>query len=319
MGIENEADLKSTLTALGTLYRGLDALRAEFGNQPLRLRLLAEGPLDEIQRLEADLESYAAAFHSPSVTLWFTLIGGLARWAETPSRVLSGALDSLRKSIQSIALYDLVGRTDRRPTRALLEASDPELVLLKSGSLRIGLRWFHSGQTNLFRTEESAVAHALDSAVRAVRELDNRGVNALSDEEPNRRRVIFRAIASLAPSRRSDVEAIALSGPQIGPDEAMLLSVRTNELAKAAIREVLSPREAFYDGEIRELDLDRKTFYLRSVEDFGEIHCKARDVDFRRVREALDTQVRVFGAFESPPPRSAFLVTDLEPLEGSDI
>ena len=315
--IESEPELRATLEALNTLYLGLEVLRGEFGHRPNQLRLMAEGPLDEIRRLEAELQAYTEAFQAtPPVTVWLTLSGGLARWAETPSRVLSGALESLRKSVQAIAQFDLLGRTDIRPTRPLLEASDPELVLLQPGSLRIGLRWRHTGQASLLETEDAAVEGALRTTVRAVRELDSRGPSALSDEEPTRRRVIFRSVAQLAPTRRSDIELLTLSGPELGDGPPVLLTARTNELAKAAIREVVSPSEIYYDGEIRELDLDRRTFRLRNVESVGEVVCKAgRTLEFGRVKDALDTRVRAFGLIDPTSLRPVFVVNDFEPLE----
>lgn len=312
-----EEELQATLEALTTLYRGLEVLRREFSTQPTRLQLMAEGPLEEIRRLETELQAYTALFLSPpAVSIWLTLAGKLARWAETPSRVFSASLDSLRKCVQSIATFDMLGRTDTRPTRALLEASDPELVLLQPGSLRLGLRWHHSGQSSFLPTEEAAVTKALATATRAIRELETKGVYALADEEPSRRRVIFRAVASLAPTQRSDVEFVTLSGPQVGDEGPLVLSSRTYELARGAVREVTSRVESSYDGEIRELDLDKKSFKLRHVESVGELGCRVIDtLDFSRIRELLEQRVRVFGVSEEPSPRATFLVTDIEGLD----
>lgn len=319
--IESEAKLRAALEALATLYSGLEALRREYGDRPRQLRLMAEGPLDEIVRLEAELQAYTQLFSpTPVVPVWLTLAGGLVRWSETPSRILAGALDSLRRGVQSLAQFDLMGRTDSRPTRHLLEASDPDVVLFQPGSLRVGLRWRHSRQANFLETEasasEAAVERAIQTAIRAVRELDIRGPSALANEDPVRRRLIFRVVARLAPTSREGFDVLSLSGPEVGEASPVVLSARTNELARAAIRELTTQAETRYEGEIREIDLDRRTFYLRSIELVGELHCKAGPtLDFARVRDALETRVLAFGVIDAGAPRRVFEVNDLEPVD----
>lgn len=320
MRIRSEDELGATLEALTTLYRGVEALRRDYESQPNKMRLMIEGPLDEIQRIEAGLQAYVMGIHSqPAVSLWMTLSGGLARWAETPSRILASSLDSLRRSIQKIAQYDLIGKIDSRPTKALLEASDPELVLLSPGSLRVGLRWYSSGQLSLGLTEETAVAGALEATRRAVQELHSFGVHALADEEATRRRVILRAVAQLSPTARSEVDRISLSGPALGTGVTLDLSPRTYELARGATREVTSEAEMSFDGEVRELDLDNRTFRLRRVEGLGEVACRAtEELEFSRVRQVLGERARVFGRGDAPSVRSPFLVADIEPLDDSE-
>lgn len=323
MAINTKAELQSTLEALAILYSGLEALRMEFQLQPNKLRFLAEGPLDEIHRLEADLDAYATGFGlAERVPLWMTLSGGLARWTETPSRILSGTLDSLRKGVQAITTFDLTGKIGLRPSQRVLEASDPEVLSLQSGSLRIGLRWHQRGQDYLFDsgpTEEDAAVRAIQSLLRTIQELDKSGSYAMITEDHRRRRVLLRAVAELAPSTRSEFDVISFSGAQVPGQQPLLLSSRTRESARAALREAVAPDESFFEGEIRELDLDKKTFKLRGVAGAGEVSCNGEALEFDRVIRALGVRVRVFGAKSSAAPRRVLKVLDFEPLEGDSV
>lgn len=57
--IENDAQLDQTLTEIARMYRALAALRRDVQPQSSEwFALLAEGPLDEIARMEADVARY---------------------------------------------------------------------------------------------------------------------------------------------------------------------------------------------------------------------------------------------------------------------
>lgn len=318
--INSEAELRSTLEALSILYLGLEALRREFRSQPEQLRLLAEGPLDEIFRLETELSAYSQAFGtSPRIGLWMSLAGGLARWTETPSRLLSSNLDNLRRGVQAITTFDLTGKTGQRPTPRILEASDPDVVLLQPGSLSIGLRWHATDQLTPPETVDSAAQNAVRSLLEAIKDLDMNGPHALSTEDPRRRRVLLRAVAELSPSKRSELEVVAFSGLDVPWREPLILSRRTRETAQAALKEAAGNDEVIIEGEIRGLDLDKQTFKLREVRRAEEIVCKADSIGFDQVVKALGSRVRVFGSRSMAKSRQQFLVLDLEVLGNEDL
>jgi hypothetical protein len=57
--IQNAEQFEQTLHAMGTMYRALGDLRAELWPQyPNKYALFAQGPLDEIQRMQADIDRY---------------------------------------------------------------------------------------------------------------------------------------------------------------------------------------------------------------------------------------------------------------------
>jgi hypothetical protein len=57
--IENDEQLDATLQALGSLYRALSSLRKNvLPVNPRQYGLFAEGPLDEISKLQAEINDY---------------------------------------------------------------------------------------------------------------------------------------------------------------------------------------------------------------------------------------------------------------------
>ena len=57
--IQNEAQLKQAVEQIQNLCRALDSLRVEvFGKNPRNFAILAEGPVDEIRKLQTDIDDY---------------------------------------------------------------------------------------------------------------------------------------------------------------------------------------------------------------------------------------------------------------------
>ena len=61
--IENDRQLEHSLQQLDGMYRALAELRSRIGpRNPAQYQLMAEGPVDEIRRLQADIEAYLGVF-----------------------------------------------------------------------------------------------------------------------------------------------------------------------------------------------------------------------------------------------------------------
>jgi hypothetical protein len=57
--IRNHAQLQQAIEQIEGLYKGLDALRADIlPKNPRNFAIVAEGPLDEIEKLQAEISSY---------------------------------------------------------------------------------------------------------------------------------------------------------------------------------------------------------------------------------------------------------------------
>jgi hypothetical protein len=59
--IKNAAQLQQAIEQIEGLYQGLDALRADIlPKNPRNFAVLAEGPLDEIRKLQSAIDRYIA-------------------------------------------------------------------------------------------------------------------------------------------------------------------------------------------------------------------------------------------------------------------
>lgn len=59
--IETDAQLQQAIEQIERLYRGLDDLRADvLPKNPRNFAVFAEGPLDEIRKLQAEIVAYVA-------------------------------------------------------------------------------------------------------------------------------------------------------------------------------------------------------------------------------------------------------------------
>ena len=57
--IQNDAQLQQAIEQIEGLYQGLDSLRADIlPKNPRNFALFAEGPLDEIRKLQAEIDQY---------------------------------------------------------------------------------------------------------------------------------------------------------------------------------------------------------------------------------------------------------------------
>lgn len=57
--IETEAQFQQAIGQIERLYQGLDALRSDvLHRNPRNFAVLAEGPLDEIRKLQAEIDGY---------------------------------------------------------------------------------------------------------------------------------------------------------------------------------------------------------------------------------------------------------------------
>ncbi|HXK31035.1 MAG TPA: hypothetical protein VJ646_22545 [Candidatus Binatia bacterium] len=67
--IINEAQLQQAIEQIQTLCRAIDSLRADiFPKNPKNFAIMAEGPVDEIRKLQADIDAYINRLESVDTT-----------------------------------------------------------------------------------------------------------------------------------------------------------------------------------------------------------------------------------------------------------
>jgi hypothetical protein len=302
MSIADDRQLVNAHEALGNLYRALAALRAEYSHaNPKAFGILAEGPLEEIRRIRLEIDEYTgfALAEKREAGLWLRLTGGRAKWRETPSSVLTAFLDSFRKGVQTVANYNAHGRVVGRLSASLQEACNFELVAFAPGSFQVGMRLPPPEQLELYESTETIQARealldflrAADWAetMRSIEEL-----NIIFPDAP-KQRTVLRALKPFVPRPKGGIDAIELYGPAVPDERTIRLSREALQPIRKAFESAISEEEEQYIGDLREMDLDRRSFKLRNVPDAKEVACKYGD-DFAAIAETmLGKKVRVIG------------------------
>lgn len=300
MTIASQPEFEQALCAVSNLYRLLDHLRQETRGSERALEILSEGPLDEIARIEADIDAYVGA--SPRLGeshFWMRLIGRGIQAGDAPASVLSDALDSFRKGVQSVAEMISKGTLSTRPTAELLEAADLRVVALAPGSLRVGLRLPAPEQPSLMKT-----GSATEAAEQALSELLTAAEWAasptLEDEwlahriaDGRRRRLVLSQLSNVVPSARGPVDEVELSGPRIRAPQPIRLLRSTRARVEEATERTLKETRVTYEGYLREIDLDKRHVHIRS--EGGEKKCLLPEDLLGTARVALNHRVRVIG------------------------
>jgi hypothetical protein len=222
--ITNDEQLQQAVEQLGRMYRALASLRAEV--LPMNARqfaLMAEGPVNEIQRLQAQIDAYtgreAAEEHDADV--WLRLYGRDIGWPEVPTSVLTAALDAFRKGVQMVAQLLSSGQVTTRARRELRRACDMRVVAFRPGSLRVGLRLPDQPEVEFAARSEKSLGHqALVTYLNVAAWVSSEG--DLPDptqqiEYAQERRLLLNVLKPLVPRPRGDVEGVEISSRLI-PD-----------------------------------------------------------------------------------------------------
>lgn len=323
--IRNDDDLLRSTAALGDLYAALAALRREYAeSSPSTFGLLAEGPLQEIARIQADVDAYAGATIAArqQAPLWIRLVGPKARWGETPASIVTAFLDGLRKGVQSIAGYRASERRLGRPSSELQLACDIEVALFSPGSFEIGVRLPDSDQGEFFplqlhETVKDALQAFLTAAAWAAQPYPVLADLEASIPEAKSRRVALRAVKPFVPRKHGGVDFVEIYGSELQTIKRIHLTPHSIEVIAHALSESIDESEEAYEGDVREMDLDKKVFRLRNVPNEGEVLCKFTDELLTTAAELFGKRVRVIGMRRSTDSGSKgpLIVTDFEKIE----
>ena len=301
--ITNDEQLNQAVERLGSMYRAMAALRAEV--LPVNARqfaLMAEGPVDEIRRLQAQIDAYTGreAAEEYDADVWLRLYGRDIEWPEVPTSVLTAALDAFRKGVQMVAQLISSDQVMTRPRRELRRACDMRVVAFRPGSLRVGLRLPDEPEVEFAASREKSLGHqALVTYLNVAAWVSSEG--DLPDpvqqiEHAQKRRLLLNALKPLVPRPRGDVEGVEISSRLI-PDGRTIRLTRAvyHRLVQALDRPAAEEVET-YVGHLREIDLDHRTFTLRDVNEVSTIRCTFQDDLLETARGALGRWVRVSGS-----------------------
>jgi hypothetical protein len=276
--ITTQDQMQQALEQLSRVYAALAALRREVSPaNPRNFATLAEGHLDEIRRLQQELDEYAGviAADEEAVPLWLRVVGRDIEWQSAPTSVLTSILDALRKGVESAAEFLLTGGLTTRPTAALKRASDFRIVALAPGSLRVGIRLPDGDEDeDVSKATHAALDDYLKVAAWAGSEMEDGALERLVPDS-RRRAVLLTELARLVPRERGQVDLVELSGRLVsarGP--AVSLTRPSHERINRAIDRASTEKVETHVGDLREIDLDEFAFILRNTgPDAGQVRC----------------------------------------------
>lgn len=298
--IENDHQLTVTLDQLGRMLRVLASLRAGRDKEhPSWYAIFAEGPLEEIRRMEADISAYVGRTEAEQAEadLWVKVEGDQARWPEAPSSLLGELLGTLRKGVAAAAEWMLTGGLSTRPTAALVRATDLQVAVFRPGSVQVGLRLPapEMGEGALpGELPERALGCYLAVAEWASSTVEEQALEARVPDA-GLRRVLLAEVKRLAPRPRGSVRSVTLSGRGLPGRAAALTRDVHVRIDRAIDRHVAEQVETFM-GDLREIDLDQRSFVLRNLSDSPvEVPCQFDDELLDTAKSALDRRVEVHG------------------------
>jgi len=313
--IENDAQLQQTREVLQAIEAALAALklRVEPSNPEL-FRAMAESYVDDILRLRGDIDAFigvssALADRAP---LWFVLEGTSLEATEISSRVLSDWLSKFRRAVQSVTEYLQTGRvrTTGRPSAELIDATDPRLVALAPGSVRIGLR-FRSFpvQEDTFEGEARGIRASPRWAVERLLEMaewvQSGNLHAPNDVFPDREEaaVIASELSDLVPSNRSAVRTVRFEGALVPATGPVTLRSEFRPRLRQLVQELSPVFETEAYGIIREIDLDAQRITLRERgPTTPDLKCFVPDDLMSVAEQSLDKMVHVKGIVSAKLP-----------------
>lgn len=315
--IKDDKDFRESHAALGDLYEAVAALRREYAaTNPRAFQLLCEGPLQEIARISTEIDQYTgvALAEANDPAIWLRLEGERARWKETSSSVLAAFLDALRKGVQSISAFNSTKASRGRPPADLQRACDFELVAFQPGSFNVGLRLPQTRQMQMFPEE---VLNEVQSALKEYLQLaiwvsSIQGSDELTKLFPDvaKRRVALRAFKPIIPRANGGISFVELSGREVPEARVVRIVHGTVSRVTTALHEAVSEEERQHVGNVREMDLDKRSFILRNVEGHREVKCTFSE-DMQSVAASyLGKRVRVIGIQSSA--RGSLQVTDID-------
>lgn len=313
--IQNDHQLKVTLDAIATFYKGLAELRRDKDRyHPSWFAVMAEGPLEDIRRMEAEVNQYTGRLEVEALVadLWVRVEGEGVHWPGGQSSIMSASLHAVRKSVQSITEYRHSGRIGTKPSLRVAKACDLQVRTFAPGSIQFGLQ-LPEGDEELAAGESVAALGRV--AAWAAQEQPPQPLSEV-EEDFELRAVVLSALAEIAPGERSRLRFVELSGRAMG-GRTVRLDVQAHQRVRHELEHTMEEEPARYTGTLREADLDAGTFTLRQVDGGGELPCRFPPELRPKVARAMDQRVQVKGILRTTATgrkHKRMLVQEIHPI-----
>lgn len=312
--IESHAQLEQARSALVRVENALAALRARVERQnPALFAAMSEDYRADIVQIRSEIDAYLGiGTTAEPVPLWMVLEGERISPRDISSRLLSEWLGNFRKAVYGVAAFLQSGHLKiggGRPESWLLDATDPHIVALAPGSIRVGLRLPAEDDVQSELFEEHAVEPLPQRALRnllAVAEWStSNSVTPPQNLEMTLDDISVAAhfAARLAPSPRSMVRTVTFSGSMIPSASPVRLGAENRERMRGLEKMLSRIDEEVVFGQIREIDLDARRIILRERGE-GVIDLKGHVPEelMGSAERLLNRHVRILGLISSSAP-----------------
>ncbi len=311
--IENDEQLEQTRGAISHLEAGLAALKRDvLPINRARFALMAEPVVSHIRALRAQVEDYVGVTSATSeeAEVWMRLQGPEIELGDAPTSVVTTMLELLRRGVQSVAEFLQRGAVGARPTSDMKQACDLRIVAWMPGSVQVGLRLpeiVATGpeESGLSKQARLALKLYLETATWVGSEEDSAFLEQAIPSAAQRR-LLLNQVARLVPRPRGATDLVELSGREL-PRGPVRLRRESSARVRQAISTIVREELATAHGLLREIDLDQRSFTVRTPDGAGmetkcEIEADADDL-MEIAKDGLDHPVIVRGTRRTDPTR----------------
>ena len=312
--IENFDQYKQALTVLQRLETALASLRQRIEPvNPELFKAMAQTYIDEIIEIRNEVDEFIGVNSAEEgrAQLWFSLEGEGLHSLEISSRLLTDWLTKFRHALQNVAEYletkrIITGRTSNE----ILTRTDPKLIALRPGSIKIGLNFpAEYVQGELFPPEGDMPAslpqRALDRLLSLVAWVDSQQNELPRTMFPDDTEVsiVVDQVISLVPSKRSIVKTLRFSGSLVPSLTSLFINVESRPKLYQLRDQLTTIFEDTVEGVIREIDLDAQRIILRERgPEAPDLKCYLPDELVDLAEELLDNYVKIRGKISSLSP-----------------
>lgn len=313
--IKNDEEYRTSKKALEDAENALMALKKKVYDLSIeRYQLIAEPYVDYINKLRFEINEYIglASAEENSIPLWLRLKGPHIGTGNVPLVILTEFLNNFKLGTQRIAEY-LESKTIRevgRPKEEIRRFSNFKVKILP-GSLRIGLSFPSPGKQMLLDLEtnpnliEDSVKKILDG-ISWVVGVDNRELEEIFPN-PEERYLILNQIDKISPKPDGEISSIEFRGRFLKNRELYLSPNHSNKI-KNAMYKSIPPQNVVEEGDSREIDLDKRRFYLRNRSNGKkDIQCLYQSELEDDAINGLNKRVKVMGTLHKPEKQSEYI------------
>lgn len=312
--IENESQYHQSVTVLQRLEIALASLRLRVEPvNPELFQAMAQSYIDGIADIRNEIDEFIGVNSATEsrAPLWLSLEGEGLKSTEISTRLLADWLSKFRHALQNVAGYiETKHPLTGRPSATLLANTDPKLVTLKTGSIKIGLKFPTTYvQEELFPNDNNSTTplphRAVERLLQLVAWADSTQQDLPSNLFPDdtETSILANQIISLVPSGKSVVKSLRFSGVLVPSTSSLSLNIEARPKLQQLIDKLTIINEDFVEGVIREIDLDAQRIILRERGPTDpDLKCYLPD-DLVTVAEGLlDKLVRIHGKISSSSP-----------------